>query len=108
MRQPLSQLTLQPAVIGLGYSFTHAAAADLPNGPRRKAGEGNDAFDPVVTWRAMQVAVRNLGRDGLAATAISAVDVALWDPKAKPQDLPLASLLGCYRQAVPIYGSGGC
>ena len=42
----------------------------------------------------MQRAVRNLGRDGLAATAISAVDVALWDLKAKLLDLPLASLLG--------------
>ena len=92
---------------GLGYSYTHSAAADLLNGPLRKSIEGSDAFDPPATWRAMQVAVRNLGRDGLAATAISAVDVALWDLKAKLLDLPLASLLGCYRQSVPIYGSGG-
>ena len=38
----------------------------------------------------MQRAVRNLGRAGLAATAISAVDVALWDLKANCSDLPLA------------------
>jgi L-alanine-DL-glutamate epimerase-like enolase superfamily enzyme len=92
---------------GLGYSYTHSAAAELVNGPLRKSIEGSDAFDPPVTWRAMQVTVRNLGRDGLAATAISAVDVALWDLKAKLLDLPLARLLGCYRQSVPIYGSGG-
>ena len=36
---------------------------------------------PAV-WRKMQIAVRNLGREGLAATAISAVDTALWDLKA--------------------------
>ena len=31
----------------------------------------------------MQRAVRNLGREGLAACAISAVDVAFWDLKAR-------------------------
>ena len=55
----------------------------------------------------MQRAVRNLGREGLAATAISAVDIALHDLKARILDLPLATLLGRYRDAVPIYGSGG-
>ena len=55
----------------------------------------------------MQRAVRNLGRDGLAATAISAIDTALWDLKAKLLDLPLAVLFGRYREAVPIYGCGG-
>ena len=52
-------------------------------------------------------AVRNLGREGLAATAISAVDMALHDLKARILDLPLATLLGRYRDAIPIYGSGG-
>ena len=47
------------------------------------------------------------GERGLAATAISAVDAALWDLKAKLLDLPLASLLGRVRDSVPIYGSGG-
>jgi L-alanine-DL-glutamate epimerase-like enolase superfamily enzyme len=55
----------------------------------------------------MQRGVRNLGRSGLAATAISAVDAALWDLKAKLLGLPLAVLLGQRRQDVPIYGSGG-
>ena len=48
-----------------------------------------------------------MGREGLAANAISAVDVALWDLKARLLGLPLAMLLGRYREAVPIYGSGG-
>ena len=51
--------------------------------------------------------VRNMGRSGLAATAISALDAALWDLKAKLMDLPLAALLGRARETVPIYGSGG-
>ena len=55
----------------------------------------------------MQRAVRNLGRSGLAACAISALDCALWDLKARLLGLPLATLLGRCRNAVPIYGSGG-
>ena len=64
-------------------------------------------MDPPAAWRAMTKSVRNMGRDGLAATGISAVDVALWDLKAKLLDVPLALLLGRAREAVPIYGSGG-
>jgi len=55
----------------------------------------------------MDRAVRNVGRPGVAARAISAVDVALWDLKARLLDLSLADLLGRVRDAVPAYGSGG-
>jgi L-alanine-DL-glutamate epimerase-like enolase superfamily enzyme len=52
-------------------------------------------------------AVRNLGRRGICATAISAVDTALWDLKARLLEQPLVKLLGAARADVPIYGSGG-
>ena len=52
-------------------------------------------------------AVRNKGWRGVCAGAISAVDVALWDLKAKLVDLPLCDLLGAARHEVRIYGSGG-
>jgi L-alanine-DL-glutamate epimerase-like enolase superfamily enzyme len=55
----------------------------------------------------MQGAVRNMGHPGLAATAISAIDGALWDLKAKLVDLPLCLLLGRYRDRCLVYGSGG-
>jgi L-alanine-DL-glutamate epimerase-like enolase superfamily enzyme len=64
-------------------------------------------MDPPAAWRAMQRAVRNIGREGLAATAIAAVDTAIWDLKAKLLHVPLALLFGRMREAVPIYGSGG-
>jgi L-alanine-DL-glutamate epimerase-like enolase superfamily enzyme len=92
---------------GLGYTYAHACIVGLILTTLADAVAGQDCLDPPTAWLAMQRTVRNLGREGLAATAISAVDTALWDLKAKLVDLPLASLLGRCRDAVPIYGSGG-
>jgi L-alanine-DL-glutamate epimerase-like enolase superfamily enzyme len=92
---------------GIGYTYADASIVPLIKEKLARAVMGTDAMNPPAAWRAMQVAVRNLGREGLAATAISAVDVALWDLKAVLLDLPLATVLGSYREAVPIYGSGG-
>jgi L-alanine-DL-glutamate epimerase-like enolase superfamily enzyme len=92
---------------GLGYTYSDASIIGLIQGALMRAIEHREVFDVPGCWRAMQKAVRNLGREGLAASAISAVDVALWDLKAKLLELPLAQLLGQYRDEVPIYGSGG-
>ncbi len=92
---------------GLGYTYADASIVEVIRHVLFEAIKSYDAHDPPAAWRAMTVAVRNLGRDGLAATAISAVDTALWDLKAKLLDQSLALLFGRYRDAVPIYGSGG-
>ncbi len=92
---------------GVGYSYADPSVAALVNSKLASVVAGNDASDPPRVWRLMQTAVRNLGGAGIAACAISAVDTALWDLKAKLLDVPLAHLLGRYRNAVPIYGSGG-
>ena len=52
-------------------------------------------------------AIRNLGRPGIVSMAIAAVDLALWDLKARLLRLPLCKLLGMAHDRVPIYGSGG-
>lgn len=92
---------------GLGYTYSGGAVAGLVAGTLAEALHGHDIFDIPRCHRLMLYSVRNLGRSGLAATAISAVDAALWDLKAKLLDLPLVSLLGRARDEVPIYGSGG-
>jgi L-alanine-DL-glutamate epimerase-like enolase superfamily enzyme len=66
-----------------------------------------DANDIAGCWSAMHRACRNLGTRGLVLQAISAVDVALWDLKARLLGVPVARLLGRCRDAVPVYGSGG-
>ncbi len=66
-----------------------------------------DPFEIEKLWEAMFWRVRGYGRKGVAFCAISAVDIALWDLKAKALGLPLYRLLGPYRESVPVYGSGG-
>ena len=55
----------------------------------------------------MQRSVRNLGNRGIAAMAISAIDVALWDLRAKLLNVSLVQLLGAARESIAAYGSGG-
>ena len=91
---------------GLGYTYTHGSIVALIESTLKEVVVGTDAMDPPGAFAAMQRAVRNMGRQGLAATAISAVDAALWDLKAKLLEVPLCTLLGRVRKSVPIYGSG--
>ena len=92
---------------GLGYTYADASIVAVIETLANKQLKGRDAFDVPTARLALQRAVRNFGRSGLAACAISALDAALWDLKARLLGLPLASLLGRCRDAVPIYGSGG-
>ncbi len=92
---------------GIGYTYSHCSVVSLIHDKLAETAKEHDAMDPPSCWRAMQRDVRNIGREGLAATAIAAVDTALWDLKARLLNVPLASLFGRVRDAVPIYGSGG-
>ena len=92
---------------GLGYSYSSTSIVPLTDRSLASVVLHGDAFAIEAHWEAMTRAVRNLGRPGLAATAISAVDMALWDLEARLLDLPLVRLLGRARESVPIYGSGG-
>jgi L-alanine-DL-glutamate epimerase-like enolase superfamily enzyme len=92
---------------GLGYTYSGGCIVGLIRDKLAAEIKGKDAMAPQACFGAMQRAVRNLGREGLAATAISAIDTALHDLKARLLDLPLVRLLGARRSWIPIYGSGG-
>lgn len=92
---------------GVGYTYSHPAAARLIDGLLADHVVGRDAMAVAGIWGTLHRAVRNLGRPGLAASAIAAVDTALWDLKARLLDLPLVTLLGQVHARVPAYGSGG-
>ena len=93
--------------VGLGFSYTAAAAGQLVADVLRDVVVGRDAMDVRGTWMAMVHAVRNIGRPGLAAHAIAAADAALWDLKARVLTLSLVDLIGAARDTIPAYGSGG-
>jgi len=94
-------------ITGLGYSYVAAAAAGIVRDLLAPAITGLDAFAIPAAMTAMLHAIRNHGRPGLVACAISAVDTALWDLKAKLLGVALADLLGAARARVPVYASGG-
>ena len=68
---------------------------------------GEDPFQIEKLWSDLFWRVRGYGRKGLAFQAISGIDIALWDLKAKALGLPLYRLLGPYTDSVPVYASGG-
>jgi L-alanine-DL-glutamate epimerase-like enolase superfamily enzyme len=92
---------------GLGYTYADTATARVIHESLADVVRGQDALDVPAAYVKMGVAVRNLGRPGISAMAISAIDNALWDLKARLLDLPLFKLLGAAHDAVPVYGSGG-
>jgi len=92
---------------GLGYSYADKATAELIRESLADVVQGRDAMAVPGAWSAMVEAIRNLGRPGIASMAVSAVDAALWDLKARLLGLPLVTLLGAVRDAAPVYGSGG-
>src|SRR3954454_17297296 len=92
---------------GLGWTYAPAAAGHLIGEMLAPAIGGRSALDVPAAQEAMVRAVRNAGRSGVAATAISDVDVALWDLKARLLGVRLARLLGVARSPVPVYASGG-
>jgi L-alanine-DL-glutamate epimerase-like enolase superfamily enzyme len=92
---------------GLGYTYGDVSVGKLIESKLKRVAEGSDAMSPPKAWSAMQTAIRNAGRPGVGAMAVSAVDVALWDLKAKLLEVSLADALPRFREAVPVYGSGG-
>jgi L-alanine-DL-glutamate epimerase-like enolase superfamily enzyme len=92
---------------GLGYTYGDLSVGKFIESKLAETVRGEDAMSPPAAWSAMQGAIRNAGRPGVGAMAVSAVDIALWDLKAKLLEVPLADALPRFHDAVPIYGSGG-
>jgi L-alanine-DL-glutamate epimerase-like enolase superfamily enzyme len=92
---------------GTGWTYAPVATAAFIREVLAPVVEGCTAMDVAGAFGVMVRHVRNSVRHGLVGYAISAVDVALWDLKARLLGLPLHHLLGAVRADVPVYGSGG-
>ena len=94
-------------VSGLGYSFADIATAQVIETYLKRVVIGGNCLNISELWSSMIRAIRNLGRPGICSMAISAVDNALWDLKARLLHISVADLLGRAHQSIPAYGSGG-
>ena len=92
---------------GLGWTYGPPACAAVVRDNLADLVVGRDAMAVTGTSQAMIRATRNSSRPGVVGYAIGAVDIALWDLKARLLELPLFRLLGTVRDSVPVYGSGG-
>jgi L-alanine-DL-glutamate epimerase-like enolase superfamily enzyme len=92
---------------GLGYTYCHPAAGQVIESKLAALLEESNPLMPQQAWAQIQVQARQLGHAGIAAMAIFAVDIALWDLKAKLLGVCLADALPRFRESVPVYGSGG-
>ncbi len=93
--------------IGIGYTYADQACGKLVDSVLSPLLKGGDLMAIPEAWVLMTKKVRNQGRPGIASMAISAVDLALWDLKARLLEAPLAKLLGPVRGGIAVYGSGG-
>ena len=94
-------------VAGLGWTYAASAAKTVVDETLSELLVDGDGFAVAGLHEEMVRQCRNFGRPGVVSSAISAVDIALWDLKARLLELSLADLFGRCRSAVPVYGSGG-
>jgi L-alanine-DL-glutamate epimerase-like enolase superfamily enzyme len=94
-------------VRGLGWTYAPGACRSVIEDTLAGAVIGSDVMAVPACHEAMVRACRNQGRPGLVSCAISAVDIALWDCKARLLGTGLADLFGRSSEGVAIYGSGG-
>ena len=92
---------------GLGYTYADAATGKVVESLLKKVIDGKDVFQHNALLQAMHHQVRNSGEVGITSMAISAIDNALWDLKARLLDCPLVDVLSAVRAGIPVYGSGG-
>lgn len=97
-------------LVGHGYSYTIGkggrAVKALIDHDIAPAVVGRDARDIDGIWRLLWQRLLFVGRGGLAAFAVAALDIALWDLRGLAEGRPLYALLGAEARPIPAYGSG--
>ena len=95
---------------GLGFSYSKRAGGPAQYAHAKEIADniiGEDPSDIGRIYTKLLWAGASVGRSGVATQAIAAIDIALYDLKAKRADLPLAKLLGAYRDSVQTYNTSG-
>ena len=99
------EVTTEQGHRGMGFSYSKRAGGPAQYAHLREVTEviGQDPADIDRIYQSLMWA----GACGVATQAVAALDVALWDLKARRADLPLAKLLGAYRDSCRVYNTSG-
>jgi L-talarate/galactarate dehydratase len=95
---------------GIGFSYSKRAGGPAQYAHAKEVADnliGEDPSDIGKVYDKLLWAGASVGRSGVATQALAAIDIALWDLKAKRASLPLAKLLGAYRDSVQTYNTSG-
>ncbi|MBY4225776.1 mandelate racemase/muconate lactonizing enzyme family protein [Rhodococcus fascians] len=95
---------------GIGFSYSKRAGGPAQFAHAQEIAPvliGEDPNDIGKVWTKLVWAGASVGRSGVATQAIAAIDIALWDLKAKRAGLPLAKLIGASRDSVQTYNTSG-
>ena len=105
-----AEITSAQGLEGVGFSYSKRAGGPAQYAHAKEVAElliGEDPSDIPRLYERLLWAGASVGRSGLATQALAALDVALWDLKAKRADLPLAKLIGAHRDSVRTYNTSG-
>ncbi|MFC4031735.1 mandelate racemase/muconate lactonizing enzyme family protein [Streptomyces polygonati] len=105
-----AEITTRDGHEGIGFSYAKRAGGPGQYAHAREVAPvlvGEDPSDIGRLWDKLVWAGASVGRSGLATQAVAALDIALWDLKARRAGLPLAKLLGAHRDSVRCYNTSG-
>jgi L-alanine-DL-glutamate epimerase-like enolase superfamily enzyme len=105
-----AEIHTEAGLEGVGFSYSKRAGGPAQFAHAREVAPdliGEDPSDIGRLWTKLVWAGASVGRSGAATQALAAIDVALWDLKAKRAGLPLAKLLGAHRDSVRCYNTSG-
>jgi L-alanine-DL-glutamate epimerase-like enolase superfamily enzyme len=106
----LAEITTEQGFEGLGFSYSKRAGGPAQYAHAKEVAQtavGEDPNDIAKLYTKLLWAGASVGRSGVATQALAAIDIALYDLKAKRAGLPLAKLLGAHRDSVRTYNTSG-
>ncbi|MEU2199864.1 mandelate racemase/muconate lactonizing enzyme family protein [Isoptericola sp. NPDC019482] len=106
----VAEITTEQGHAGLGFSYSKRAGGPAQYAHAKEvagAAIGEDPNDIAKLYTRLLWAGASVGRSGVATQALAAIDIALYDLKAKRAGLPLAKLLGAHRDSVRTYNTSG-
>lgn len=105
-----AEITTELGHSGIGFSYSKRAGGPAQYAHAKEVAQGligEDPNDIGKIYTKLLWAGASVGRSGVATQALAAVDIALYDLKAKRAGISLAKFLGAYRDSVQTYNTSG-